>query len=158
MNGASRKLRTGLRYKTSWFATSFAENGAFTGPGFSGGENRAEVIEFVRAYRANVGQTVHTPDFLLVDFIDADRATGVVGAHIELAIGGTTLFGAFRYHDNYIREDGRWRFARRELLTIHVGPWDEMGTSLTCENNIRWPGSEPQRSHLHKRNGPDRSE
>ncbi|QUT06852.1 nuclear transport factor 2 family protein [Sphingobium phenoxybenzoativorans] len=127
---------------------SFAKDGIFTGPGFSGGSNRAEVMEFVRAFRANVGQTVHALNSVTVEFLDADRATGVVGAHIELSMGGRTLFGAFRYYDDYVREEGRWRFARRELLTVHVGRWEDIGTSLTCENSVRWPGSEPLKSHF----------
>lgn len=134
-------------------AASFTVDGVFTGPGFSGGSNRAEVMEFVRAFRANVGATVHTPDFILIDLTAADRATGTVGAHIELSQSGRTLFGAFRYHDEYVREDGRWKFARRELLTIHVGPWEDMGSSLTSAKNVRWPGVEPMASDVIGRQG-----
>jgi len=129
----------------------FAENGIFTAPGFVGGTNRAEVIEFVKTDRANMGPTVHTPDYSLFEFQDDDHASGVVGAHLELARGGTTLFGAVRYHDNYVREGGKWRFARRELLTIHVGPWDDVGTSLTEELNVRWPGFPAAPSHFPKK-------
>jgi len=130
---------------------SFAKHGTFSGPGFSGGSNREEVMDFVRTFRMNMGPTIHTPDFALFSFQSADQATGVVGAHIEFSCAGQTLFGAFRYYDEYIREDGQWRFASRRLLTIHVGPWDDIGTSLTDEHNIRWPGSEPTKSHLPKK-------
>lgn len=129
----------------------FAEQGVFTAPGFVGGRNRAEVVEFVKADRANMGPTVHTPNYALFEFRDDDHASGTVGAHLELARGGTTLFGAVRYQDDYVREGGRWRFARRELLTIHVGPWDDVGTSLTDELNVRWPGYPPAPSHFPKR-------
>lgn len=133
-------------------ADSFIDAGVFAGPGFVGGSTRDEVMNFVRGFRAHVGQSVHTPHFQLLEFVDDDHAKGVVGAHIEISLSGRTMFGAFRYHDDYVREDGRWRFARRELLTVHVAPWEDVGTSLTLANNIRWPGSEPMPSHFANKN------
>ena len=128
----------------------FAAKAVFAGTGFPVSEGRANVMVFVRAFREGVGQTVHTPNFALVSFDPEsdDRAVGTVGAHIELSYGGTTVFGAFRYHDKYVREEGAWRFARRELLSIHVGPWDSISSSLTDRLNVRWPGTEPVVSDL----------
>lgn len=134
-------------------AAMFAPDGIFEGPGFSGGTNRDEVMDFVRAFRANVGSTIHTPHYQLIEFVDANRATGIVGAHIELAFGDETYVGAFRYYDIYAREEGRWRFARRELRTVHVGPWRDVGNSLTAERAIRWPGAEPEPTHFPKKAG-----
>jgi hypothetical protein len=67
----------------------------------------------------------------------------VVGAHLEIATGGTTVYGAVRYEDEYVREDGRWKFASRNMRTIHLGPWDEAAESLTSETPVRWPGADP---------------
>ena len=132
-------------------AEIFAPDGTFAAPGFVGGANREEVVAFLAADRRNMGATIHTPNFTLFNFRGNDHASGTVGAHLELARAGQTLFGAVRYRDEYTRVDGQWRISRREMLTIHVGPWDDVGTSLTAELNVRWPGSAPTRSHFPKK-------
>jgi len=130
-------------------AATFAPDAVFSAGGFMGGRSRAEVVEFIRADRTNnMGVTIHTPNFTLLDFRDADAATGVIGAHLELARGGRTLYGAVRYHDEYARLDGRWYIKRREMLAIHIGPWEEVGTSLTAERRVRWPGARPSHADL----------
>jgi hypothetical protein len=64
-------------------------------------------------------------------------------AHLEIGIGGTTVYGAVRYLDSYAREDGQWRIASREMRAVHVGSWDQVASSLNEPNNVRWPGAEP---------------
>lgn len=121
----------------------FAADGAFSAGGFPGGSTREEIVDFIRNDRQTMGTTVHTPHYSLLTFDGDDRATGVVGAHLELARGGTTLFGAVRYYDTYVRTAGRWYIREREMRTVHVGPWDEVGTSLTADLRVRWPGIDP---------------
>jgi len=53
-----------------------------------------------------------------------------------------------RYADEYVREEGRWRIRHRNMLTIHVGPWEQVGSSLTSELRVRWPGAAPQKADL----------
>ena len=58
--------------------------------------------------------------------IDGDAARGrwqiVEYIQFENGAGGTNIA---RYRDDYTRgADGRWRFARRELFTTHVGAPD----------------------------------
>jgi 3-phenylpropionate/cinnamic acid dioxygenase small subunit len=129
-------------------AETFASDATFTAGGFDGGSSRAEVVEFIRADRRNMGPTIHTLNYSLFSFQDDDHATGVVGAHLELSRGGSTLFGAVRYADQYVREEGRWRIRHRNMLTIHVGPWEQVGSSLTSELRVRWPGAAPQKADL----------
>lgn len=121
-------------------AAVFAPDASFLFGGVVGGTTRDAVIAFLKAERANMGVTVHTPHGMLFRFPAADRATGVIGAHLELARGGKSLIGAVRYHDEYVRTDGTWRIRRRELLVIHMGPWEDVATSLTAELRARWPG------------------
>lgn len=128
--------------------TFFAPDAVFRAGGFAGGSDRASIIEFLRNARANMGVTVHTPHYSLVTFTGKSSATGVVGAHLEIAMGGQSLFGAVRYHDQYINLDGRWHFAQREMLMVHMGPWEQVATSLTSERRVRWPGSEAQEADL----------
>ncbi|MFC9358252.1 nuclear transport factor 2 family protein [Rhodococcus sp. NPDC057014] len=127
-------------------ADSFSVDGTFSAGGFPGASGGAGIAEMIRQARESFGTTIHTPNYVLVDFVDDDHATGVVGAHLEIATGGTTVFGAVRYEDEYVRVDGRWKFASRNMRTVHVGPWGEVASSLTSPRPVRWPGAEPAAS------------
>lgn len=134
-------------------AGTFADGAEFLASGFSCGTGRDAIVEFIRSDRRNMGVTVHTRDYTLLSFpeLDADRATGITGAHLELARGGTTLFGAVRYLDDFVRTADGWRFARREMVTIHVGDWRDVATSLTDDLRVRWPGQDPVPADLPRR-------
>jgi hypothetical protein len=121
----------------------FADDGQFSAGGFPGGSSREQIVDFIRTDRQDMGATVHTPNYVLTAFHDDDRASGVIGAHLELARGGAMLFGAVRYIDEYARRNGRWQITRREMRTIHVAPWKQVGESFTSEHPVRWPGLEP---------------
>ncbi|MGW5147163.1 nuclear transport factor 2 family protein [Rhodococcus koreensis] len=127
-------------------ADSFSVDGTFSTGGFPGASGGAGIAEMIRQARESFGTTIHTPNYVLVDFVDDDHATGVVGAHLEIATGGTTVFGAVRYEDEYVRVDGRWKFASRNMRTVHLGPWGEVASSLTSPCPVRWPGAEPAAS------------
>ncbi|MBW0102045.1 nuclear transport factor 2 family protein [Pseudonocardia sp. KRD291] len=127
---------------------TFAENGSFSAGAFPGGSDRESVVKFIQTDRQSMGVTVHTQNTTLITFTDDDHAGGVVGAHLELARGGTTVYGAVRYYDTYVRTSEGWRFGSREMAIIHVGPWDEVGTSLTAPNRARWPGTDPAPADL----------
>jgi hypothetical protein len=127
---------------------TFAEDGSFSAGAFPGGSDRQAVVKFIQTDRQNMGVTVHTQNTTLLTFADDDHASGVVGAHLELARGGTTVFGAVRYYDDYVRTEDGWKIKKREMAIIHVGPWYEVGTSLTAENRARWPGADPAPADL----------
>ncbi|SEO98041.1 nuclear transport factor 2 family protein [Amycolatopsis saalfeldensis] len=127
---------------------TFAEDGSFSAGAFPGGDDRASVVEFIRADRQHMGVTVHTRNTTLLTFTDEDHADGVVGAHLELARGGTTVYGAVRYYDTYERTADGWKIKSRKMAVIHVGPWDQVGTSLTAPDRARWPGAEPAPADL----------
>ena len=132
-------------------AATFAIDGTFSAGSFPGGAGREAVVECLRSGRSMMGPTVHTPNYALFTFQDDDHATGQVGAHLELSIGGRTVFGAVRYIDKYARAEGRWQFKSRNMRTIHMGPWEEAATSLTTELNVRWPGIPPMASDFPKK-------
>ena len=132
-------------------ASTFAIDGTFSAGSFPGGAGRDAVVECLRSGRSMMGPTVHTPNYALFTFQDDDHATGQVGAHLELSIGGRTVFGAVRYIDAYVRAEDRWQFKSRDMRTIHMGPWEDAGTSLTTELNVRWPGVPPMRSDYPKK-------
>lgn len=122
---------------------SFAVDGSFEADGFPASVGNEAIAESIRGSRSYFGITIHTPHYSLVDFIDDDNATGLVGAHLEIAVGGKTVYAAVRYQDVYVRVDGSWKFQSRSMRTVFAQPWEEVATSLTAELPIRWPGGEP---------------
>jgi hypothetical protein len=132
-------------------ASTFASDGTFSAGIFPGGAGRDAVVECLRSGRNMMGPTIHTPSYTLFDFQSENRASGLVGAHLELSIGEQTIFAAVRYIDEYEKNNGRWQFKRREMRTIHAGPWEEVGTSLSAELCIRWPGVSPMKSDFPKK-------
>lgn len=127
-------------------ASCFVQDARFSASGFEGGVGREGVVAFLCAARSAMQQTVHTPNYVHITFQGEDAASGVVMAHLEIGIGGTTVFAAVRYIDEYRRENGAWLFASREMRAVHVSPWADMADSLTNPLNVRWPGGEPSPS------------
>jgi uncharacterized protein (TIGR02246 family) len=74
------------------------------------------------------------------DASDADRASGVVLAHAETSPGGVVSLAAMRYYDDYRREGGRWRFARREIRFLYYVPVAEYATALTSPRRVALRG------------------
>lgn len=122
---------------------SFTQDASFASSGVINAQGRAAVVDFIRMSREHMGLTVHTPHYGLYTFADDDRAEGLVGAHLELVLAGEPLFGAVRYQDEYRRTDEGWRISRRDMRTIHIAPWHEVGQSLLSSTPVRWPGSPP---------------
>jgi hypothetical protein len=78
-------------------ASCYAKESTFSASGFEGGRGPEGVAEMIRGARTNFGTTIHTPHYSLVEFQDDDHATGMVGAHVGIAVGGKSCFGAVRY-------------------------------------------------------------
>lgn len=132
-------------------AASFTEDAVFSASGAPAGKGRAGITAFIRGARAHMGLTLHTPNYVRLRFEDDDHASGIVGAHLELVIGNETLFGAVRYIDAYRREDGRWRIAARDMRTIHIAPWSDVGEAMASATPARWTGAEPGQSDYPRR-------
>jgi hypothetical protein len=115
---------------------------------YADGTGPAEIVGILRESRSQMGATIHTPDYMLIEFADADHASAVVGAHCELARGGTTVFGAARYLPQCVRAPQGWRIWRMERQWFHVGPWDQVATSLTADLRVRWPDEPPEAAEL----------
>jgi hypothetical protein len=107
-----------------------------------GGETGDETVARLRSVRSAYGRTVHTPHGQLVEFADDDHATGLVPAHAELAIQGETVVCAMRYYDDYVRQDGGWRFARRQITFVYALPWPRLAGALTDDLPVHRPGTQ----------------
>ncbi|MFA7585354.1 MAG: nuclear transport factor 2 family protein [Novosphingobium sp.] len=120
---------------------SFTDAATFSTSGTAVGERRAGIIDFIRASREQMGRTLHTPNYAQFTFDGPDRARGLIGAHLELVLGGKTVYGAVRYMDEYRRVDVEWRIHARDMRTIYIAPWLEAGEAFASSTPVRWPGS-----------------
>lgn len=124
-------------------AGQFSADATFEAGGQVVAQGGAGITAFIREARSHMGLTIHTPNYSLFEFDGENRATGLVGAHLELSMAGKSLFGAVRYQDRYVRQADRWLFGERVFQVIHIGPWDDVGRSLTELLPVRWPGMPP---------------
>ncbi|MEI6640891.1 MAG: nuclear transport factor 2 family protein [Novosphingobium sp.] len=132
-------------------AQCFTRSARFEASGFEDADGRDGIVAVLKAARAGMGQTVHTPHHVHIRFDGPDAADGLVCAHLELGLGEATYFGAVRYIDRYEREDGEWRLAVRAMKVVHMAPWSGVEASLTSALNVRWPGAEPLPSDFPRR-------
>ncbi len=88
---------------------------------------RQAVIDQFHGRFAVLGPSFHYTHDSVVEF-DAenpDQARGWVNSHAEVVRNGAALLAAIRYHDEYRREGGRWRFRARLLAFFYyVAPAD----------------------------------
>ncbi len=99
-------------------AECFTRDGAMRSlDGVMDATGRDAVVRQFHDRFAVLGPSNHfTHDHLIeFDSDDADRATGIVNSHAEVVRNGDALLASLRYHDEYRREDGRWRFQLRLL-------------------------------------------
>lgn len=132
-------------------AASFADDAVFSSSGVVSGAGRGAVVEFIRQARSQMGLTIHTPHYVHIAFRDEDAASGLVGAHLELDLDGQTVLGAVRYVDEYVRSDGGWFIKNRDMRTIYIAPWIDVGEAFASSNPVRWPGAEASRSDYPRR-------
>jgi hypothetical protein len=69
---------------------------------------------FVRAL-GTIGTSIHLVANHLIDFQDADHATGIVYCRDEVDRRTDWGVGYVQYWDDYERREGRWYFARRRF-------------------------------------------
>lgn len=131
----------------------FAADASFSVSGAQCGATRPAIIDFLVEQRTRMGLTLHTPNYVLNTFTGEDTARGIVGAHLELVLGGTSMFGAVRYQDDYVRVDGVWRIQARDMRVIHIAPWAEVGEAFASSHPVRWPGLPPGPSDFPRQQG-----
>lgn len=122
---------------------SFTTTATFSSSGVVAGEGRDGIVDFIRVSREQMGLTIHTPHYAQFTFDGPDRAKGLIGAHLELVLGGTAIYGAVRYVDEYRRIGCEWRIHARDMRTIHIAPWSQVGEAFESATPVRWPGAAP---------------
>jgi hypothetical protein len=108
---------------------------------------RDSAMAYYRERLGLYGVTLHVPHTLLLEVLDDDVANGVVASHAELELEGEMFMTAFRYHDHYVKEEGRWCFLSRRVEAFYAMPLRELSGQLD-PLRLRWPNTEPRAAGL----------
>jgi ketosteroid isomerase-like protein len=98
--------------------------------------------EFYVANMKKYRTSLHVTHTHVIDH-RGDQAEGLVTGHAELAFAGTLMMAAYRYADDYVKQDDRWVFAHRRISFMYAAPVDQLSTTFTDELRMRWPGRDP---------------
>lgn len=83
----------------------------------------------------------------VIEFDDPDHAHGIVYSKNEHETGEEWVIMQMMYADDYVREGGRWYFARRLPLYWYAS---DLNKPPVGENKMRWPGTEWSEGNFHK--------
>ena len=86
-------------------------------------------------------RSVHQVCGHVIDFVDADNATGRVYGRAEHEVGDTWIVQACCYFDRYARRDGRWYFVFRDEDFFYTADLLEHPQDAGFQ---RWPGPPPK--------------
>jgi uncharacterized protein (TIGR02246 family) len=126
----------------------FTPDARFGSPG-STHTGRPAIVENYRKMGELYPITLHEARGSVVEFVDDEHATGLVLGFSEQANDRHTVITSFRYHDEYVRQDGRWRFAVRQVRTLYAMTHAELAAGgLGWERRKRWPHRAPAPAEL----------
>jgi hypothetical protein len=125
----------------------FSDNAVFQ----SGAEpirGRDAVVAFYLSRMRLFGPSYHIPHSQTVEFTSDQEAIGIVCGHAELGMADGAFWVALRYHDEYVREDDRWRFRQREVRQQYAMPLQDLVTDYSAKHRKRWPDAEQAAADL----------
>ncbi len=100
-----------------------------------------------RTLRSPFTGTSHHIGGHVIEFDDADHAHGVVYSKNEHETGDEWVIMQMMYVDDYVRQDGRWHFARRLPLYWYA---TDLNKPPIGDKKMRWPGTEWVEGNFHK--------
>lgn len=120
----------------------FTPDGTFRHAADDGTQARGheELKEMYRAAAEARASSLHYPHTMLFDLTSSETATGVVMAHAEVGMEGTSYVAAMRYYDRYRVHEGDWKFSER---VVHFWYFMKLADlpDLFCDRlRLRWPG------------------
>jgi len=83
----------------------------------------------------------------LIEFLETDDATGLVGCRVEHEVGDKWVTASLVYHDRYVRRNGHWLFRGRVQTRLYATAHDDPPIG---PNRLRWPGTEAADSGFHE--------
>jgi 3-phenylpropionate/cinnamic acid dioxygenase small subunit len=126
----------------------FAPDARFGSPG-STHVGRDAIVANYRTLGEVYPITLHEARGFVLEFRDDEHARGEVLGFSEQASDEHTVITSFRYDDEYVRLDGRWRFASRQVRTLYAMTHAELASGgLGWELRKRWPHRAPARAEL----------
>ncbi len=102
---------------------------------------------FDQTMREQFTGTSHHIGGHIIEFIDADRAQGVVYSKNEHETGSEWVIMQMMYFDRYECLRGRWYFRRRLPLYWYA---TDLNKPPLGDNKMRWPGREPYEGGFHE--------
>lgn len=100
-----------------------------------------------RTLRSPFTGTSHHIGGHVIEFDGPDHAHGVVYSKNEHETGDEWVIMQMMYVDDYLRQDGRWFFARRLPLYWYA---TDLNKPPVGDNKMRWPGTEWVEGNFHK--------
>jgi uncharacterized protein (TIGR02246 family) len=99
-----------------------------------------------RTLRSPFTGTSHHIGGHIIEFDDPDHAHGIVYSKNEHETGDEWVIMQMMYADDYVRQDGRWHFARRLPLYWYA---TDLNKPPIGANKMRWPGAEWVEGNFH---------
>ncbi len=100
-----------------------------------------------RTLRSPFTGTSHHIGGHVIEFDDPDHAHGIVYSKNEHETGDEWVIMQMMYSDDYVRQDGRWYFARRLPLYWYA---TDLNKPPIGDNKMRWPGTDWAEGNFHK--------
>lgn len=126
----------------------FSPDARFGSPG-STHVGREAIVANYRALGQVYPVTLHEARGFVLEFTDDEHARGEVLGFSEQASERHTVITSFRYCDEYVRLDGRWRFAARQVRTLYAMTHAELAAGgLAWKLRKRWPHRGPALAEL----------
>jgi len=100
-----------------------------------------------RTLRSPFTGTSHHIGGHVIEFDDPDHAHGIVYSKNEHETGDEWVIMQMMYVDDYVRQDGRWFFARRLPLYWYA---TDLNKPPIGDNKMRWPGTDWVEGNFHK--------
>lgn len=94
--------------------TPDAEVNSKSAAGTSSFKGREEIAKSFSSFLALFDVVYHLNGQQTVEFTDATHATGISYCHVTLIGSGKKNQSGVRYHDTYVKLDGKWYIQKRE--------------------------------------------
>lgn len=110
------------------------------------GDGVDDIVAYYQKHFGRLGPSNHFVHGHLIEFDGEDRATGLVSSHAEVWRDELPMLTAMRYHDQYVRIDGRWVFRERVQSYMYFLDVREYADAFGAEFRVRTTPGSPQRA------------